>query len=164
MPKEGMDRQRYLELKFGGKENAKQTYQSIYDTGLNNDIHFQFKKILTTPNSFASHKLLALAYQFDKQTSVVESLFYNYFIEGIDIGDYDKLVQIAKQHDIYDKQTLQYLKSDQDRKKLLAEETHARELGIQGVPCFIINKEIVLFGAQDKKIFLDIFTKLTNEY
>ena len=51
-----------------------------------------------------------------------------------------------------------------DDKNLLAEETHARELGIQGVPCFIINKEIVLFGAQDKKIFLDIFNKITNEY
>ena len=60
MPKEGMDRQRYLELKFGGKENARQTYQSIYDAGLSNDIHFQFEKISTTPNSFASHKLLSL--------------------------------------------------------------------------------------------------------
>ena len=164
MPKEGMDRERYLELKFGGKENAKKTYQSIYNAGLSNDIHFQFEKILTIPNSFASHKLLALAYQFDKQTSVVETLFYNYFIEGIDIGDYNKLLQIAKQHKIYDKQTLLYLQSDQDRKNLLEEETHARELGIQGVPCFIINKEFVLFGAQDKKNFLDIFHKIKNEY
>ena len=52
------------------------------------------------------------------------------------------------------------MQSDKDRKNLLAEETHARELGIQGVPCFIINKEIVLFGVQDKKIFLDIFNKI----
>ena len=164
MPKNGMNRQKYLEYKFGGKKNAKEAYKSIYDAGLNNEIHFQFEKILTTPNSFPSHKLLALAHQFNKQTAVVETLFYAYFIEGIDIGDYDKLLLIAKQHKIFDDNTLQYLQSDKDRNNLLAEETHARELGIQGVPCFIINKEFVLFGAQDKKNFLDIFHKIKNEY
>ena len=164
MPKNGMNRQKYLEYKFGGKKNAKEAYKSIYDAGLNNEIHFQFEKILTTPNSFPSHKLLALAHQFNKQTAVVETLFYAYFIEGIDIGDYDELLQVAKQHEIYDEYTLQYLKSDRDRNNLLAEETQARELGIQGVPCFIINKELVLFGAQDKKIFLDIFRTIANEY
>ena len=55
---------------------------------------------------------------------------------------------------------MNYLKSDEDNQNLLAEETHARELGVKGVPCFIINKEFVLFGAQDKKIFLDIFEKI----
>ena len=164
LPKVGMDRQKYLNLKFGSKENAKETYKSIYDVGLSNNIHFQFEKILITPNSFASHKLLALAHKFNKQTAVVETLFYAYFIEGIDIGDYDKLLLIAKQHKIYNDNTLQYLQSDKDRNNLLAEETHARQLGIQGVPCFIINKEFVLFGAQDKKIFLDIFHKIANEY
>ena len=164
MPKEGINRQKYLEYKFGGKKNAKEAYQSIYDAGLCNDIHFQFEKILTTPNSFSSHKLLALAHQFNKQTAVVETLFYAYFIEGIDIGDYDKLLLITKQHKIYDNNTLQYLQSDKDRNNLLAEEAHARQLGIQGVPCFIINKEFVLFGAQDKKTFLDIFHKIANEY
>ena len=157
-----MDRQKYLDLKFNGTDNAKQIYQSIYDDGLSNDIHFQFDKITTTPNSFASHKLLALAHKFNKQTDVVETLFYAYFIEGIDIGDHDRLVQIAKQHQIYDEHTLQYLQSDQDLKNLLSEEKQARELGINGVPCFIINKEFVLFGAQDKKFFLDIFLKISK--
>ena len=160
MPKEGMDRQKYLELKFSGKENAKQTYASIYESGLKNNIHFQFTKITLTPNSFASHKLLALAHQYSKQSEVVETLFYAYFIEGINIGDLNQLIEIAKQHNIHNEHTLQYLQSDEDKESLLAEETHARELGIKGVPCFIVNKEFVLFGAQDKKKFLDIFNKI----
>ena len=56
MPNEGMERQQYLEVKFGGKQKAKDTYQSIYNVGIENNIHFQFGKIVTTPNSFASHK------------------------------------------------------------------------------------------------------------
>ena len=160
MPNAGMERQQYLEVKFGGKQKAKDAYQSIYNTGIENNIHFQFEKIAKTPNSFASHKLLAIAHRFDKQSSVVEALFYSYFIEGIDIGNMEQLIIIAKQHNIYDEKTLQYLKSDEDRDKLLAEELQARDLGIKGVPCFIINKEFVLIGAQDKKNFLDIFQKI----
>ena len=147
MPVEGMERQQYLEVKFGGIEN---------------NIHFQFEKIVTTPNSFASHKLLAIAHRLNKQSSVVEALFYSYFIEGIDIGNMAQLIIIAKQHNIYDDTTLQYLKSDEDRDNLLAEELQARELGIKGVPCFIINRKFVLLGAHDKNKFLDIFNKINK--
>jgi predicted DsbA family dithiol-disulfide isomerase len=157
-----MERQKYLEVKFGGKQKAKDTYQSIYNAGIENNIHFQFEKIKTTPNSFASHKLLAIAHRKNKQSSVVESLFYAYFIEGIDIGNMEQLIVIAKQHNIYDDETMQYLKSDEDRDTLLSEEIQARELGIKGVPCFIINREFVLFGAQDKNKFLDIFIKMNK--
>ena len=157
MPLEGMERKKYLELKFGGQNNYKNIYENIYNVGLENNVHFQFEKIAKTPNSFASHKLLALAYKSKKQTQVVETLFYNYFIEGVDIGDIKELVRISKQHNIYQDDISVYLQSKEDRDNLLAEESHAKELGVTGVPCFIINKEFVLFGAQEKKNFLEIF-------
>jgi len=74
----------------------------------------------------------------------------------------EQLIVIAKQHNIYNDKTLKYLKSDEDKDTLLAEEKQARELGIKGVPCFIINRKFVLFGAQDKKNFLDIFHKINK--
>ena len=156
------DRKKYLEFKFKGKENASRIYESIYDEGLKNDIHFQFDKICITPNTFASHKLLALAYKFKKQTEVVETLFYDYFIEGIDIGQLEELIRIAKQHNLSSLDNFEYLRSNEDNDNLLAEESHARELGIRGVPCFIINKKFILFGAQDKKNFIDIFNKISR--
>ena len=164
MPKSGMNRKKYLEIKFNGKKNAEKIYQSIYNQGLDNNIHFQFEKIKITPNSFVSHKLLALAFKFNKQTDVLESLFYEYFIEGVDIGNNNELIRIAKIHQIFEKNTLKYLESDEDNENLLAEEKYARELGIHGAPCFIINKEIVFFGAQNKSNFIEIFNKIVDEY
>ena len=164
MPKKGMCRKKYLETKFNGTESARKIYKSINDEGLVNNIYFQFDKIEITPNTMASHKLLALAHKLNKQTQVVESLFYDYFIEGVDIGKEEELIRIAKLHNIYDDKTLEYLKSEEDNLNLLAEERHARELGVKGVPCFIINKEFVLFGAQDKKKFINIFDQINNEH
>ena len=162
LPTSGIERQMYLEDKFGGKQNAINTYNLIYKTGLKNNIHFQFEKIKITPNTFASHKLLALSYKYKKQNEILESLFYAYFIEGINIGSIEELCKIASQHNILDHKTLNYLQSEEDKKNLLAEELQAREFGITGVPCFIINKEHVIFGAQDENIFLNLFNQINK--
>ena len=159
---EGMERQKYLEHKFGGKDNAKRVYNDIYQAGKEIGIYFQFDKIAFTPNSFASHKLLALAYKFNKQNEVMNSLFFSYFIEGKNIGDTEILINIAKQHGIFNIQTSDYLFSNEDNENLLNEEKHAKELGVKGVPCFIINKKFVLYGAQTKENFINIFNSITD--
>jgi len=63
MPSDGMDRQQYFKAKFGSKESARSVYQLIADEGKKNKIYFQFNKIVKTPNSFFSHKLLAYAHR-----------------------------------------------------------------------------------------------------
>jgi len=162
MPVEGMERQKYLDHKFGGKDNAKKIYDDIYKAGKEIGIYFQFDKITVTPNSFASHKLLAFAYKLNKQNEVINSLFFSYFIEGKNIGDKEILINIAKQHHIFNIQTSDYFFSNKDNNSLLNEEKHAKELGIKGVPCFIINKKFVLYGAQTKENFIKIFDSISD--
>ena len=66
MPPDGMDRQQYLTAKFGSEDNARFVYQRIEDEGKKNKIYFQFNKIVKTPNTFFSHKLLAYAHNKKK--------------------------------------------------------------------------------------------------
>ena len=72
------------------------------------------------------------------------------------------MTNIAKQHRIFNIQTSDYFFSDEDNKNLLNEEKHAKELGVKGVPSFIINKEFVLCGVQTKEKFINIFDSITN--
>ena len=162
MPLEGMERQKYLDHKFNGKNNAKKVYDNLYQAGKEIGIYFQFNKIVFTPNSFASHKLLALAHKLNKQNEIMNSLFFSYFVEGKNIGNSEILINIAKQHGIFNIQTADYFFSDEDNENLLNEEMHAKELGVKGVPCFIINKKFVLFGAQTKENFINIFDSITD--
>lgn len=160
MPKEGMQRDFYLKTKFGNKENANLIYKRIKEEGIKNNIHFQFNKIKKTPNTFLSHKLLAYAKNMNKQNQVLDSLFYEYFIEGNNIGDIDILIKIAKQTKIYDKNIENYIVSNKDTKNLLNEEIQARKIGVISVPCFIFNKEIVINGAQPKEKFIEIINSI----
>ena len=162
MPPEGMDRQQYLITKFGSKNNARSVYQRIEDEGKKNKIYFQFNKIAKTPNSFFSHKLLAYAHNKKKQTEVLELLFYKYFIEGEDIGSLNVLIQVSKDADIYDEHIEKYIISKEDNDSLLNEEKQAKNIGINSVPCFIFNKEIVVSGAQPTKNFIQIIDSLNN--
>ena len=162
MPPNGMDRQQYLTFKFGSEDNARSVYQHIEDEGKKNKIYFQFNKIAKTPNSFSSHKLLAYAHNKKKQTEVLELLFYKYFIEGEDIGSLNVLIQVSKDADIYDEHIEKYIISKEDNDSLLNEEKQAKKIGINSVPCFIFNKEIVVSGAQLTKNFIQIIDSLNN--
>lgn len=160
MPTRGIKRDLYLNSKFGSKENADLVYKKIEDEGRLINIHFQFNKIKKTPNSFMSHKLLAYAYKKKKQAQVLESLFYQYFIEGSDIGNLETLIQISKQTNIYDEKIKNYFELNLDNKNLLNEQQQANKIGIKGVPCFIFNKKLVLNGAQSKEDFIQIINTL----
>jgi predicted DsbA family dithiol-disulfide isomerase len=162
MPLNGIDRQQYLTSKFGSEDNAQSVYQRIEDEGKKNKIYFQFNKITKTPNSFFSHKLLAYAHNKKKQTKVLELLFYKYFIEGEDIGSLDVLIKVSKDADIYDQHIEKYIISKEDNNSLLNEEKQAKNIGINGVPCFIFNKEIVVNEAQSTKNFIQIINSLNN--
>ena len=163
MPLDGMDRQKYLTAKFGSEKNATSIYQRIEDEGKKNNIFFEFSKITKTPNSFFSHKLLAYAHNKKKQTEVLELLFYQYFIEGKDIGSLDVLINVSKDADIYDDNIEKYIISNQDNNSLLNEEKQANNIGINSVPCFIFNKEIVINGAQPTKNFIQIIDSLNKD-
>ena len=161
MPKEGMNRDEYLNKKFGGREQAVRVYKNIEDEGKLANIHFQFKKIKITPNSFLSHKLLAFAFNKQQQNEVLEAIFFHYFIEGKNIGNLEIIIEIAKQTNLYEKGIEKYLLSEKDNENLLNEAKQANDIGISGVPCFIFNKEFVVNGAQPTKSFINIINSLS---
>ena len=63
-----------------------------------------------------------LGHKHGKQSQIIESLFYSYFIEGKDIGNMEELLIIAQQNNICSNTSLQYLESNIDKKKLLQED------------------------------------------
>jgi|TARA_B110000093_G_C12772224_1_gene327014 predicted DsbA family dithiol-disulfide isomerase len=160
MQADGMDRKEYLVSKFGSEDGANTVYESIHKEGLKEAVDFQFDKIQITPNSFNSHRLLALAYQKNLQNEIIEDLFQAYFLKGLDIGDPNTLLDIAKNHEINEDEFKQYLTDKSNIEPLANEEKEARKMGIKGVPNFIVNQQLVINGAQPVENFELIFSKI----
>ena len=162
MPPDGMDRQEYLISKFGSADAAKTIYDNIYEEGLKEGIDFNFDSIEVTPNSFNSHRLLAMAYEKNIQEKVLNDLFESYFLKGEDIGNPNILLSIAVNNAIEEDEVKSYLSNKDNIEPLANEELQARKMGISSVPTFIINKQIVINGAQTSENFDLIFQKLSN--
>lgn len=163
MPREGADRKTHLRAKFGGDERFKQMYDAITEAGNSVEIPFAFDKVERTPNTIDSHRLIDRAGKTGRQDAVVEVLFRTYFLEGRDIGDIDVLVDVATEAGLDGDEIRDYLQSDEDIERINAEDKLAREMGIQGVPCFVVNQKYAISGAQDPAVFLQLFERIAEE-
>ncbi|RMD61364.1 MAG: DsbA family oxidoreductase [Alphaproteobacteria bacterium] len=157
MPPEGMDRQRYLELKFGGAANAKAVYDQVRAAGESEGIPFAFERIARTPNTVDSHRLIRFAERLGRQDDVVEALFTAYFLNGKDIGDRDVLTTVAASAGLNADEVHAFLASDAEVEGVRAEDATARRAGINGVPCFVFNGAYALAGAHPPEVLFQLF-------
>ena len=163
MPHDGMNRSDYLSLKFGNPDNARRLYENIAGVGQQAGIAFNFERIAVTPNTINAHRLIRLAGQYGVQNDVVERLFTAYFIDGENIGDIMTLASIGDAAGI-DRVTAQtFLESGEDIEAVKSDDMQARQLGIQGVPFFILDHQYAVSGAQEPEAFYPLFDLLTVE-
>ena len=154
---DGIDRQQYLQQKFGGPDQAKQIYRRIETIGAEEGINFAFDKITRTPNTVLAHRLIRWARGHGAQDAVVEALFSAYFFDGVDIGNLENLVEIAVINGLDDEETFEYLNGPDGVREILDETRLAYNTGITGVPCFIINRQYAVSGAQEPQAFFPLF-------
>lgn len=157
MPSEGMDREQYLNLKFGGSDRARRIYNSVRQAGTEEGIPFAFEAIRRQPNTTDAHRLIRWAAAEGAQDAVVENLFRVYFTDGADLGDRDVLLAVASQCGLEEAEIARCFAEDIDRDLVHREEAVARRLGINGVPCFIVERKYAVSGAQDPSVLLQVF-------
>ena len=160
IPPEGMDRQEYLDRKFG-REQAREIYQKIKEAGDVEGIPFAFDRIETSPNTLDAHRLIRWAKTGDEQNDVVERLFELFFVEGEDIGQHGVLVEVAREAGMDADLVAEFLGTDSDKDMVEKEIALAQELGIQGVPTFVIANKYMLVGAQPAELLAEALTEIS---
>ncbi len=164
MPEEGVDRNQYLEAKFGGPDAARAVYTHVEAAGNEEAIPFDFDAIARTPNTIASHRLIRYADdQPGGQDAVVDALFRAYFTRGENIGEREILVAVAEEANLDPQAVRAFLESDEHDHAVRAEDVCARQSGIQGVPFFIVEGRYGVSGAQSPQVFLQVFEKVLTE-
>ena len=146
MPKEGIERNQYLKIKFGGKEFAQPMYDRMTEEANKEGLNFNLDNINKTPNTVFSHLLIKLAEQTNVHNEVKEKIYYSYFVEGLDIGNKEILIKIATEFDIKESEVNNFLNLD-NIEKINSYIGIAKEREINGVPFFEIGKDVVS-GAQ----------------
>ena len=152
IPTEGIDRTAYLIRKFGSEARVRRIYGAIAQAGESVDIDFDFDRIDRTPNSVDSHRLIRFALRNGAEPRIVEILFFKYFIEGLDIGRQDILQEIGERAGLDGNAIGGYLNSEEDIDFVYDQNTRAHRMGVNGVPAFVFNENMIISGAQEPQI------------
>ena len=142
MPTEGISRDKYLEIKFGGKDYAASMYENMKLKAKESGLNFNFEKIKKTPNTVLSHLLINLSKQFNLQNEIIEKIYKSYFIDGLDIWDVNILTNIAKENNIPENVFTNFI-NDRNTENINSKILIAKEKGINGVPFFEIGKDFI---------------------
>ncbi|MEX2455202.1 MAG: DsbA family oxidoreductase [Rhodospirillaceae bacterium] len=163
IPPGGVDRRLYIAQKFGGTDRARSVHDTLARTGTEVGISFDFSAIESTPNTMDSHRLVRFAAEHGMQTPVIDALFAAYLVHGRDIGDRAELAAIAGECGLDRTAVTEYLDSDRDVETILAEDDLARRLGVNGVPCFIVDRKYAVSGAQSPEVLVQVFDLANQE-
>ena len=160
MPAEGMDRQAYLDSKFGGRAQADTVYGRIADAGKAAGLNMKLADIPRTPNTIDAHRLIHWSGLEGRQTAAVSRLFKAFFEEMQDISEHDVLLDVAEGIGMDRTMTERLLASDADVADIRARDAHARERGVTGVPTFLVANQHALPGAQPTELWAQVLDEL----
>ena len=160
MPPEGMPRSEYRARKFGAARAAELDAR-MEALGREEGVPFAFGRMERTPNTRRAHMLIARATELGRGDEVAEGLFRAYFDDARDVGDPEVLAEIGAGAGLDADQVRAALDSTELRAQVVALERRAAEMGISGVPFFVLEDGRSLSGAQPAETWEQVLGSLS---
>lgn len=154
LPPQGVDHKAHLAAKLGGQAAVDRAHEMLEGLGRADGIDFDFNAVKISPNTLDAHRLIrwALTHGPDVQNTVATLLFKANFEEGRNVGDPEVLLDIAEQAGMERPVVAALLASNADKDTVSAEIETARGMGVTGVPCFILDGQYAVMGAQSVEV------------
>ena len=111
-------------------------------------------------NTFDVHRVLQLGLDQGFQHRLLDELYRAYFGDAADIFDPDVLSTIAVTAGLDPEDVKQVLGSDDYAGQVRADEQQAQQLGIRGVPFFVLDGRVGVSGAQSAQTFTEALSSL----
>lgn len=114
-------------------------------------------------NTFAAHRVAKYAEEKNLGEEMTEALLHAYFIEAEPIGKEEVLLEIAEKVGLEKEEVKHILDSDQYIGEVKKDITEAGQVGVKGVPFFVINNKYAISGAQPPEVFAEALKKVAEE-
>ncbi|SDH47748.1 DsbA family oxidoreductase [Mucilaginibacter gossypii] len=115
-------------------------------------------------NTFNAHRLLHFAKAYDKQDEAEEILFKSYFTDGKNIDDHLTLIQLGAEIGLDASKLKPALESDAYANEVRQDIEEAHQIGVRGVPYFLVDRKQAISGAQPEEVFDQVLSKAFEDW
>jgi len=144
-------------------EHAKALSAQVSNMAAELGLHYNMDNTVPA-NTFNAHRLTHLAAKFGLQDEAEERLLKAYFMEGLNIQDEKVLVQLGTDIGLEEKAVRYMLASDEYSYDVRMDAYEAQQIGVRGVPFFVIDRKYAVSGAQPSEVFLGALQTARKEW
>jgi len=116
-----------------------------------------------TGNTLDAHQLVQLAKTHGLQDAMLERLYRAYFTEQRSLFDRESLVNLAGETGLDKDKASQALEESRFADAVARDLSDARQLGVTGVPFFVVDGRYAVSGAQPAEVFTQLLTRAWEE-
>lgn len=154
--------QQFSEIKGMPAEQAQQMFDQVTDVAKGEGLTYRFDLLKMTSTRLA-HELLHYAHFVGKQSEMKERLLRAHFEEGVNVSDAAELIRLAVEVGL-DGDAVTEALTTHSYGAAVDDDIHtASQIGVQGVPFFVLNSKYSLGGAQDPSVFAQALTQVHEE-
>lgn len=143
-------------------EQAKERFNMFINAAKTVGLNYDYENIQMT-NTFDAHRLAKWANTLNKEPEITTRFMKAYFEEGKNLADFDTLIDLVKEVDLDENEAKKILQSNQYADLVNDQITEARQVGVRGVPFFVINRKYGISGAQQEEYFAQALEQIYNE-
>ncbi|WP_086476421.1 DsbA family oxidoreductase [Arenibacter amylolyticus] len=148
----------FCESKGVEREQAMQMFNGAVQMAKAVGINFDLAQSVPA-NSLKAHRLLHFAKGKIEVDNLKEALLEAHLVKGENIDDIGFLVNLAESKGLDGAEVRAMLESDDFTYEVRQDQMEARNLGIGGVPYFVVNNKFGISGAQPSEVFLEALEK-----
>lgn len=141
---------------------ARAMIDRMVEAGAERGLEFRFDRI-RPGNTFDGHRLLALGRERGVQDALSERLFAAYFRDGRAIDDPAVLAECGADVGLEAAEIDEVLASDAYSDEVRDDERRAAELGVTGVPFFVVGERHGVPGAQPPEVMRQVLERAATE-
>ncbi|KHE72425.1 DsbA family oxidoreductase [Halobacillus sp. BBL2006] len=159
----GQNMHEKLAAKYGRSlDEAREMTQNMTEQAKMVGLDFHFDTMVPT-NTFDAHRVAKFAETKGLGKEVAEQFFKGVLTDSRDLGDHKTLAELASKIGMDSNEVNQVLQGTDYTEVVRAEENEAHQIGVQGVPFFVINRKYAVSGAQPTEVFVQGLQKALEE-
>lgn len=152
-----------LAEKYGSTvEAAKKMTAGVVEQAKTVGLEYNFEA-LKPANTLDAHRLVKWASEQGKAKEANELMLHAYFIEGKQIGNDEVLLDLMESLDLSREEAQKVLESKEYLADMRIDIAKAGQIGVRGVPFFVINDKYAISGAQPTETFVGALQKVAEE-